>query len=292
MVKELPAGTSTYNLVLDYVDTAALFTVTTVLIFVSNSIVYYYGYSRFNGFVKRQTGGGGHKAATDAYSSLMPYCASVLTLLAVVATESPLLYNAIVVFRSSLNGVVLVCLLNSTAHVFVWIAMWSVLTLKPCWRFDLHLFLEYDPTGCGGGGGGGGAPADGADDQRVPTLVVAQGATYSLTERTAKRIVASVVERVVADYARVNASGKSIGRARGTVLVGSSGSPRTFSSRRRVVMTLCRCELLSLYVVVLKSSFLTDRRRERGEPIYAKYALVVRVGFSRRVGIDQGWQTF
>lgn len=197
MVKELPAGTSTYNLVLDYLDTAVLFTITTVLIFVSNSIIYYYGYSRFNSFVKRQTGG--HKTITDAYSSLMPYCASVLTLLAVIASESPLLYNAIVVFRSSLNGVVLVCLLNSTAHVFVWIAMWSVLTLKPCWKFNLHLFLEYDTTGM----------PDGNEDQRVPMLVVAQGATYSLTEKTAKRIVTSVVERVVTDYTRVN-SGKQL----------------------------------------------------------------------------------
>lgn len=200
MVKEWPAGSSTYNLVLDYLDTAVLFTVTTVLIFVSNSIIYYYGYSRFNSFVKRQTGG--HKTITDAYSSLMPYCASVLTLLAVIASESPLLYNAIVVFRSSLNGVVLVCLLNSTAHVFVWISMWSVLTLKPCWKFDLHLFLEYDPMITG-------VPSDG-DDQRVPMLVVAQGATYSLTEKTAKQIVTSVVERVVTDYTRVNAGEPSV----------------------------------------------------------------------------------
>ncbi|XP_025190609.1 protein tincar isoform X2 [Melanaphis sacchari] len=208
MVKELPAGPTTYHLVLDHLDTAVLFTVTTVLIFVSNSIVYYYGYTRFNGFVKRQTGG--RKTVADAYSSLMPYCASVLALLAVVASESPLLYNAIVVFRSSLNGVVLACLLNSTAHVFVWIAMWSVLTLKPCWMFDLHLFLEYDPRGggggSGGGSGGGGGGVEGDDAQRVPLLVVAQGATYSLTEKTAKRIVTSVVERVVADYTRVAAN--------------------------------------------------------------------------------------
>lgn len=202
MIKEWPAGSSTYNLVLDYLDTAVLFTITTVLIFVSNSIIYYYGYSRFNSFVKRQTGG--HKTVTDAYSSLMPYCASVLTLLAVIASESPLLYNAIVVFRSSLNGVVLVCLLNSTAHVFVWISMWSVLTLKPCWKFNLHLFLDYDPAATAGApsdGGGGGGDDDG---QRVPVLVVAQGATYSLTEKTAKHIVTSVVERVVTDYSRVN----------------------------------------------------------------------------------------
>lgn len=204
MVKELPAGISTYSLVLDYLDTAVLFTVTTVLIFVSNSIVYYYGYSRFSTFVKRHTGG--HKTITDAYSSLMPYCASILTLLAVIASESPLLYNAIVVFRSSLNAVVLVCLLNSTAHVFVWIAMWSVLTLKPCWKFDLHLFLEYDVAI---------TKLDGRtnddDRERVPMLVVAQGATYSLTEKTAKRIVTSVVERVVTDYTRgVVNSGESI----------------------------------------------------------------------------------
>lgn len=198
IVKELPAGPNAYNLVLDYLDTAVLFTVTTVLVFVSNSIIYYYGYSRFNSFVKRQTGG--HKTVVDAYSSLMPYCASVLTLLAVIACESPLLYNAIVVFRSTLNGVVLVCLLISTAHVFVWIAMWSVLTLKPCWKFNLHLFLEYDPWTAG---------PDGGEDQRVPMLVVAQGATYSLTEKTAKRIVTSVVERVVTDYTRVSSSGES-----------------------------------------------------------------------------------
>ncbi|XP_026805779.1 protein tincar isoform X1 [Rhopalosiphum maidis] len=207
MVKELPAGPTTYHLVLDHLDTAVLFTVTTVLIFVSNSIVYYYGYTRFTGFVKRQTGG--RKTVADAYSSLMPYCASVLALLAVVASESPLLYNAIVVFRSSLNGVVLACLLNSTAHVFVWIAMWSVLTLKPCWMFDLHLYLEYDPKGGGSGGGssaGVGGGVEGDDGQRVPLLVVAQGATYSLTEKTAKRIVTSVVERVVADYTRVSAN--------------------------------------------------------------------------------------
>ncbi|XP_050424886.1 uncharacterized protein LOC126835998 [Adelges cooleyi] len=193
MIKELPAGTSSHSLVLDYLDTAVLFTVTTVLIFVSNSIIYYYGYSRFNTYVRRQTGSY-HKSLTDAYSSLMPYCASVLTLLAVIATESPLLYNAIVVFRSSLNGVVLVSLLNSTAHVFVWIAMWSVLTLKPCWKFNLHLFLEYDPMD----------HAEEPENDRVPTLVVAQGGTYSLTERTAKRIVTSVVERVVIDYTRMN----------------------------------------------------------------------------------------
>lgn len=204
MIKEWPAGSSTYNLVLDYLDTAVLFTVTTVLIFVSNSIIYYYGYSRFNSFVNRQTGG--HKTFADAYSSLMPYCASVLTLLAVIASESPLLYNAIVVFRSSLNGVVLVCLLNSTAHVFVWISMWSVLTLKPCWKFNLHLFLDYEPATSGG-------PSDGDNGQRVPVLVVAQGATYSLTEKTAKQIVTSVVERVVTDYSRVNA-GESVANCR------------------------------------------------------------------------------
>jgi len=90
--------------------------------------------------------------------------------------------------------------------------MWSVLTLKPCWVFNLHLFLEYDPRGggcVGTAGGAGGAGVGGDDAQRVPLLVVAQGATYSLTEKTAKRIVTSVVERVVADYTRVSAnSGK------------------------------------------------------------------------------------
>jgi len=78
--------------------------------------------------------------------------------------------------------------------------------------FNLHLFLEYDPRGggCGGASGGAGSGGGAGDDvQRVPLLVVAQGATYSLTEKTAKRIVTSVVERVVADYTRVAAnSGK------------------------------------------------------------------------------------
>ncbi|VVC34177.1 Hypothetical protein CINCED_3A012023 [Cinara cedri] len=225
MVKEWPTGSSTYNLVLDYLDTAVLFTITTVLIFVSNSIIYYYGYSRFNSFVKRQTGG--HATITDAYSSLMPYCASVLTLLAVIASESPLLYNAIVVFRSSLNGVVLVCLLNSTAHVFVWIFMWSVLTLKPCWKFNLHLFLDYDPSTTGI------APSDGNDDQRVPMLVVAQGATYSLTEKTAKQIVTSVVERVVADYTRVNSDKQKTKRTPKTMSDEQIYWPRPKSSSGR-----------------------------------------------------------
>lgn len=221
MVKELPAGTSTYNLVLDYLDTAALFTVTTVLIFVSNSIIYYYGYSRFNSFVKRRTSG--HRTAVDAYSSLMPYCASVLALLAVIAAQSPLLYNAVVVFRSSLNGVVLVCLLNSTAHVFVWIAMWSVLTLKPCWKFDLHLFLEYDPSD----------GPDGAADHRVPMLVVAQGATYSLTESTAKRIVTSVVERVVTDYTRASSSGESRRFDRSCTVFSARSSANKFQKKNK-----------------------------------------------------------
>jgi len=69
--------------------------------------------------------------------------------------------------------------------------------------------LEYDPKGGSGSAGGGGSGAgggEGDDVQRVPLLVVAQGATYSLTEKTAKRIVTSVVERVVADYTRVAAS--------------------------------------------------------------------------------------
>jgi len=68
--------------------------------------------------------------------------------------------------------------------------------------------LEYDPKGGSGGAGGGSGTGggEGDDAQRVPLLVVAQGATYSLTEKTAKRIVTSVVERVVADYTRVAAN--------------------------------------------------------------------------------------
>lgn len=50
------------------------------------------------------------------------HCAALCCLLAISVVQAPLLYDLILVYRASLDGAILACILGTILHLFLWVS--------------------------------------------------------------------------------------------------------------------------------------------------------------------------
>lgn len=140
-----------------------------------------------------------HSGRTWGYFT---HCVALCVLVAIAVCEAPLLYDLSVVYRGSLDNLVLVIISASILHLFVWVLLWLILTLKQHWEFklrvtvghaavrsaksiklvtDLHLVSSM------------------ADHANAPLLVIGHGKTYAISDGQAKRSIMAVIQKANLD---------------------------------------------------------------------------------------------
>lgn len=60
----------------------------------------------------------------------MPPCVALLVLVGLGLTHGPLLWDLSLVYRGSLDAVVLAAVIGTIVHLFLWVVLWLILTLK------------------------------------------------------------------------------------------------------------------------------------------------------------------
>lgn len=181
--------------------TLALFVLSNVLVLASSLVLYLYGYGRFQSFLNSERDR--HiivRKRTQSWGwGYFTHCAALCVLLAIAVCNAPLLHDYTVVYRGSLDGAVLACVVGGILHLLLWVVLWLVLTVKHHWIFKLRVSL-------------GGAPVrsarsiklvtdvhllSGSDSSScAPLLVVGNGRTYTITDNSPKKAIMSVVQKV------------------------------------------------------------------------------------------------
>ena len=68
-----------------------------------------------------------------------PHTAALCTLIALAVCNGPLLYDFVVIYKGSLDGTVLIFVITTILHLFLWIVTWLFLTVKMTWKFKLRV---------------------------------------------------------------------------------------------------------------------------------------------------------
>ncbi|XP_045123839.1 protein tincar-like isoform X3 [Portunus trituberculatus] len=181
----------------------AVFTASQVMVLASGSIIYLYGFVKFNSFLSAEKekyhilSKHGHQVSTPW--SYWPHCWALTVLVAMTAAASPLVYDWTVVYRSSLDTSVLAATIATIAHLFLWILLWLALTLKSRWHFKLrvqisktivtstHSIRLVNEVQL----------SRQIEDTEGPVMVIGAGKTYLLQEGSPKRSLMKLVMHTV-----------------------------------------------------------------------------------------------
>ena len=128
------------------------------------------------------------------------HCTALCVFLAIAFCSAPLLYDYVVVYRSSLDGAVLGCIISTVFHLFLWVILWILLTIKQKWIFKLRvtvgratvrsarsvkLVTDVDLLMAEDDNGG----------STAPLLVVGNGRTYTIADTSPKKAIISVIQK-------------------------------------------------------------------------------------------------
>ncbi|XP_076035197.1 uncharacterized protein LOC143021508 [Oratosquilla oratoria] len=183
--------------------TVGLFVASITIITVSSSAVYLYGYQKFNRFL-RKSRQRFHITCVEEPNGVRPYaahCAALVTLIALGVCCGPLLWDLALVYRGSLDAVVLAAVIGTIAHIFSWIVLWLFLTVKSEWLFKLRITVaracvsaarsiklvnDVELNGA-------------AEGSSAPLLVVGGGKAYAITNTSHRKTIMSVVQKTHED---------------------------------------------------------------------------------------------
>ncbi|XP_014250524.1 protein tincar [Cimex lectularius] len=189
---------STFFLLNPY-STLVLYMLTLALILLSSLVLYLYGYGRFNAFLS-------HEKACKIISvegkerGYLTHCAALCVLLGIAVVEGPLLVDLAVIYKATLDSSVLVCVVGAVFHLFIWVVLWLILTLKQNWQFKVRVtvgkatvrsarsiklltdveLLSSSSSSC---------------EFSVPLLVVASGRTYTVCDSSPKKTIINAIHK-------------------------------------------------------------------------------------------------
>nr|CAD7433514.1 unnamed protein product [Timema monikensis] len=130
------------------------------------------------------------------------HCAALCVLLAIAVCNAPILYDYTIVYRLSLDDTILVCVIGGILHLFLWVVVWLLLTIKQRWTFKLRvtigraavksarsvkLVTDVDLLSSRHYSDEGGSTA--------PLLVVGNGRTYTVADVSPKKAIMSVIQK-------------------------------------------------------------------------------------------------
>ena len=120
------------------------------------------------------------------------------TLIALAVCNGPLLYDFTIIYKGSLDGTVLVFVIATVLHLFLWIVTWLFLTVKMTWKFKLRVTvgraavhnaksiklvndidLHHTPV----------------DKENAPMLIVGFGKTFTVHDQAPKKLIMRTLAR-------------------------------------------------------------------------------------------------
>lgn len=172
-----------------------------------------YGYQKFITFLQTEREKKSIILAEGVNGSLLrtslwtyfPHTAAMCTLIALAVCNGPLLYDFIVVYKGSLDGTVLVFVIGTVLHLFLWIVTWLFLTVKMAWKFKLRVTvgraavhnarsiklvndvdLNHRPV----------------ERESAPMLIVGFGKTFTVHDPAPKKLIMRTLARAAMDSDR------------------------------------------------------------------------------------------
>lgn len=104
------------------------------------------------------------------------------------------------VYRGSLDGAILACIVGTVLHLLLWLILWVLLTIKQRWTFKLRvtigratvrsarsvkLVTDVDLL----------SAREEEDSTSAPLLVVGNGRTYTIADTSPKKAIMSVIQK-------------------------------------------------------------------------------------------------
>ncbi|XP_071536349.1 uncharacterized protein [Panulirus ornatus] len=189
------------DFLLNLPSTIGLLVIAVMVVTVSSSAIYFYGYQKFTNFVvkSRQRYHITYENEPGLVRPYTPHCAALIVLVALGLSHGPLLWDLSLVYRGSLDAVVLAAVIGTIVHLFLWIVLWLLLTVKSTWTFKLRVTvaracvssarsikLVNDVELASG---------DSQSQAHTPLLVVGSGKAYAINDSTPKKTIMSVVQK-------------------------------------------------------------------------------------------------
>ena len=117
-----------------------LYLLACIIVTASSAVIYMYGYQKFMAFIQQEKEKQTIQLAEGKTSVWMyfPHTAAMCTLIALAVCNGPLLYDFTIIYKGSLDGTVLVFVITTVLHLFLWIVTWLFLTVKMTWKFKLR----------------------------------------------------------------------------------------------------------------------------------------------------------
>ncbi|XP_014289196.1 protein tincar [Halyomorpha halys] len=195
VLKTLPLKFGNHFFLLNSRVTLALLILTSCLVLSSSLVLYLYGYGRYSAFLS-------HEKACKVISvegrewGYLTHCAALCVLLAITVVEGPLLVDLAVIYKSTLDSLVLFSVIAAVFHLFIWVVLWLILTIKQNWVFKLRVTV-------------GKAAVKSARSIKLltdvellssceasaPLLVVASGRTYTVCDTSPKKTIINVIHK-------------------------------------------------------------------------------------------------
>jgi hypothetical protein len=126
------------------------------------------------------------------------HCAALCILVAIGICEAPLLYDFTLIYRKNLDVLVLTVILSCILHLFVWVLLWLILTLKQHWEFKLQVSVGHgivrsarsirmvmDVQ----------LAQANQDCANVPLLVIGHGRTFTVSDLNSKKAIMTVIQK-------------------------------------------------------------------------------------------------
>ncbi|KAK0161414.1 hypothetical protein PV327_009885 [Microctonus hyperodae] len=208
--------------------TLVLFALSSLLVLCSSMVTYLYAYGRFAAFLEqerqRQIIMAKNNRRNSSGWSYFTHCAALCVFLALTICNAPLLCDYTVIYRGSLDGVILACILGTILHLILWIVLWFFLTIKRNWIFKVRVTIARatvrssravklitDVNLLASKSKNANGDDDDDDEEDIddepnidqdgstssPLLVVGNGMTYSIAEASPKKAIMTVIQRAV-----------------------------------------------------------------------------------------------
>lgn len=176
-----------------------LFICSCTIIGLSGSVVFFYGFRKFQAGVVREREKH-HISWRESSRTLwgyLPHCLAFAVLVAVAFVTCPLMYDYTVIYKVSLDGAILSSVVGTIMYFFLWIVLWFSLTLKQRWHFRIH-----PGTSALCNGKLTKLPNDieltkQKHVKNAPLIVISNGQTYTIKDLTPKKAILNVIHKSV-----------------------------------------------------------------------------------------------
>lgn len=174
-----------------------------IIVTTSSCVMYMYGYQKFMAFIntEREKNNIVLREGRTSLWSYFSHCSAMCVLIALAVCNGPLLYDYTLIYKGSLDGTVLACVIGTIIHLFLWIVVWLFLTVKQQWTFKLRVTvgrhmvkasrsikLVND--------------IDLADRDSESMLIVAFGRTFAVTDSGPKKLIMNTLARAAIERDR------------------------------------------------------------------------------------------